>query len=90
MGRYMVLKEISVWDSTLKKEDADTVEYPVNAVPFEKLGDARKYLMAQAEKCDMGIRNCGLIAVKENEKIDEETGIIYLETERLRIERRSS
>ena len=90
MGKYMVLKEVSTWNSTLKKEDADIVEFPINPIPFEKLGDARKYLMAQAEKGDMGVRNCGLIAIKEVETTDEETGIVYLETERLRIERRSS
>lgn len=90
MGVYTVLKEVSVWDSTLEKENADTVVYPVNPVPFENLGDARRYLMAKAEKDGMGIRNCGLIAIKENEFTDEETGIVYINTERLRIERRSS
>lgn len=89
MGKYTVLKEVSVWDSTIPEKDADTVEYPVNAVPFEKLGDARRYLMAKAEKDGMGIRNCGLIAIKEDEFTDEETGIVYINTERLRIERSS-
>lgn len=87
---YVVLKEFSTWNSTLRKEDAEVVEFPVNPIPFEKLGDARKYVIAQAEKGDMAIRNCGLTAIKEVETTDEETGITTVETERLRIERRSS
>ena len=84
---YNIIKKYYRWDNTLRKEDAEEIEYPINPVVLDTLKDARSILEYLARKEGMKVLNCGLNAQKETESIDEETGIIIQEKEQLKIVR---
>lgn len=86
MLKYKVVKRYSKWDSTLKKGNAEIVEYPVHHGYLSTLKDARGVLEATAMRETMHIFDGNMSAVKGEESTDEETGITTIELEELYID----
>ncbi len=86
MLKYKVVKKYSKWDSTLKKDNAEIVEYPVHHGCLSTLKDARGVLEATAMREGMHVFDGNMSAVKGEETTDEETGITTLELEELYID----
>lgn len=86
MPNYKVVKVYSKWDTTLNKDDVESIEYPVHPGFIDTLKDARSILAAKAMKEGLYIFDAGLSAKKETISTDEETGITTVEREELRID----
>lgn len=86
MLKYKVVKKYSKWDSTLNKNNAESVEYPVHHGYLDTLKDARSILKAEAMREGMYIFDGGLSAIKGEETTDEESWITTIEQEELYID----
>ena len=78
----------SRWDSTLRREDTEEVEYPIFMVNFKSLKDAKEFIKARAFIENMAILNNGIFALIEYKSTNEETGITIEEKEWYRIDKK--
>ena len=85
MLKYKVVKRYSKWDSTLNKDNAESIEYPVHHGYLTTLKDARGILEATALREGMHVFEGNMSAIKGEESTDEESGITTLELEELYI-----
>ena len=85
MPRYKVMRSYEKMDNTLHERDEERVEYSITPLAFDTLLDARRHLELIATHEEMTILNRGLNAEKEVTTVDEETGIITTEKEKLSI-----
>lgn len=86
MLKYKVVKKYSRWDSTLSKENTESVEYPMHYGYLSTLKDARSILEATAMREQMHVFEGNMSAIKGEETTDEETGITTIELEELYID----